>query len=225
MPRGRHVLDPVDVILDDPLGLERVRIEAGSRVELLVRPRIPELRAIFSDGGFSHAGGARAVLRRSSGFELHSVREYQEGEPLRAVHWPSTARRGRLMVKELDDTSRDDVVIVLDQDPVGVAVGPGGSSFDVMVRAAGALARAHVARGRKVALVRTELAATVTRVRSAAGDWQSALDVLAAVEPCPGRSLRAVIADPADAGSARAGARRRHERRRRGRRRARGTAA
>ena len=28
------------------------------------------------------------------------MREYEEGESLRKVHWPSTARRGQLMVKD-----------------------------------------------------------------------------------------------------------------------------
>ena len=43
--------------------------------------------------------GRRLLMRRPSGFDLHSVRDYQQGESLRRVHWPTTARRGHLMVE------------------------------------------------------------------------------------------------------------------------------
>ena len=45
-----------------------------------------------------------------------SVREYERGESLRKVHWPTTARRGQLMVKELEDSPRDEIAVVLDAD-------------------------------------------------------------------------------------------------------------
>ena len=60
------------------------------------------------------ATGAACLLQRPSGFDLHSVRDYVEGDSLRKVHWRSTARRGQLMVKELEDSPRDDVAVVLD---------------------------------------------------------------------------------------------------------------
>ncbi len=44
------------------------------------------------------------------------MREYVEGESLRKVHWPSTAHRGQLMVKELEDAPRDEVAVLLDGD-------------------------------------------------------------------------------------------------------------
>jgi uncharacterized protein (DUF58 family) len=136
------------------------------------------------------------LLRRPSGFELHAVREYQDGEPLRAVHWPTTARHGRLMVKELDDAPRDDVVVVLDADPDGVAGEPGSSSFDAAVRAAGAIVRAHAARGRRAALVLTGVEADVVRIRSLEREWALVLDALSTIEPRPGPPLAAVLVDP-----------------------------
>lgn len=196
VPRGRYVLDPLRVVLSDPLGLEEVRLAAGSAVELLVRPRVPELDAIMGDGALRGAGGARGLLHRSSGFDLHAVRAYEPGEPLRAVHWPSTARRDELMVKELDDAPRDDVVVVLDADTAGVTGARGSSSLDAAVRAAGAIVRANLARGRRTALVVAAPDAQVVRSRSLDRDWPEVLDVLAAVEARPGVSLRATLADP-----------------------------
>ena len=74
----------------------------------------PELGTLFTETGARGEGGRRAHVRLPSGLELHGVREYVEGEPLRAVHWPTSARRGTLMVRELEDAPRDSVAIVLD---------------------------------------------------------------------------------------------------------------
>ena len=100
------------------------------------------------------------------------------------------------MVKELDDAPRDDVVVVLDTDPAGVAGARGSSSFDVAVRAAGAIVRAHAARGRRAALVLTGVEADVVRIRSLEREWGLVLDALSWIEPRAGRSLSAVLADP-----------------------------
>ncbi len=196
VPRGCYTLAPSEIVLEDPLGLERVTVHAGPPLRLTVRPRIVEPAMLFSDGGRREHGGRRARLRSPSGFELHAVREYREGEPLRAVHWASTARRDQLMVKDMDDAPRDDVVVVLDQDPGALAGERGSSSFDAAVRAAGSIVRAHAARGRRVSLLLSGAEPEVVRVRSLERDWAVALDALAAAEPDARVGLASVLADP-----------------------------
>ena len=196
LPRGRHRLEPLDVTLTDPLGLARVEQQVDEPASVLIRPRIPTLTSVFSAHGARDAGAARSRLRRPTGFEIHAVRDYTPGEPLRAVHWPSTARRGRLMVKELDDAPRDDLAIVLDQDPDGVAGPVGQSSFDAAVRAAGALALAHVLWNRRVVLVGTAPVTEDVRIRSVGHDWELALDALATVEPVEGALVDRALRSP-----------------------------
>jgi uncharacterized protein (DUF58 family) len=123
------------------------------------------------------------------------VRDYEHGDSLRKVHWRSTARRGQLMVKELEDSPRDEVAVVLDADPEAVV----GQSFDVQVRAAGSLLLSHVRRGRRAVLVINGARAQQQGVRSAEGDWRQALDLLAAAEPEPGPPLAAVLSDESSA--------------------------
>jgi uncharacterized protein (DUF58 family) len=48
---------------------------------------------------------------------FHRIREYAPGDDLRRVHWPSTARRGQLMVRHLVDTAQAFTVVLLDQRP------------------------------------------------------------------------------------------------------------
>lgn len=196
VPRGCYDLAPARVVLEEPLGLECVSIPAGPSTRLVVRPRTVELTTLFDDGGVREQGGRRARIRSSSGFELHAVRDYRDGEPLRAVHWPSTARRSRLMVKDMDDAPRDDVVVVLDCDPSAVAGERGSSSFDGAVRAAGSIVRAQSIRGHTTALVLAGAGIEIVRVRSLARDWDTALDALAAVETGAGGGLTSVLSDP-----------------------------
>lgn len=199
LPRGCHRLEPLEVVLTDPLGLARIDEQVGEAASILIRPRIPVLTSVFSAHGAREAGAARSRARRPTGFEIHAVRDYAPGEPLRAVHWPSTARRGRLMVKELDDAPRDDLAIVLDQDAEGVAGPAGQSSFDAAVRAAGALALAQVLWNRRVVLVGTAPGTEDVRIRSAGHDWEVALDALATVEPVGGARVDRVLRSPSAA--------------------------
>lgn len=193
LSRGAHALGPLDVTLTDPLGLERVQTSLDDGLVVLIRPRVPTLRSVFSSQGARESGAARSAFRRPSGFEIHAIRDYTPGEPLRAVHWPSTARRGSLMVKELDDAPRDELVIVLDQDADGTAGSADNSSFDAAVRAVGALALAHALWGRRVMIVGSSPAFDPVRVSSGGHDWDVALDALAGVMPVVGARAAGIL--------------------------------
>jgi uncharacterized protein (DUF58 family) len=183
-------------VLEDHLGLEQVVVKPASVEPLLVYPRLPELHDLFVDGA-RRGGGQRYLPRRASGFDFHSVREYEEGESLQKVHWPTTARLGRLMVKDLREAPRDDVVVVLQCERATV-VGPrGDSSFDAQVRVAGGLLRALVGRGRRAAFVLGTRRPEMFRITSLDGDWDAAYAALAAVEPDSELPLDRLLADPA----------------------------
>jgi uncharacterized protein (DUF58 family) len=189
--RGRYEFEGSVAVIEDPFGLERVEQPLESPGALLVYPRLVHLDHLFSEGGTRSHDGRRLLLRRPSGFDLHSVREYEHGDSLRKVHWRSTARRAQLMVKELEDSPRDEVAVVLDADPDAVV----GESFDVQVRAAGSLLLSHIRHGRRAVLVVNGARAEQQGVRSAEHDWRQALDLLAAAEPEQGPPLAAVLAD------------------------------
>ena len=183
--RGRYRIAAARAIFEDPFGLALAEAQLGGETTLLVYPRLVELERLFSQaGGAAHAGG-RVLLRRTAGFDLHSVREYQQGESLRKVHWRTTARRGTLMVKELEDAPHDEVAVLLDADARAVV----GESFDAQVRAAGSILRAHALRGRRTVLTISSSPPESCHVASFGGDWRVALELLAAIEPTGGDPL------------------------------------
>lgn len=110
--RGRYQLGPARVHAVEPFGvLERTWRAAGTD-ELVVRPR-PEplgvaLRPVRRGGDSDVTRGGVAA---SGAMDL-TVREYREGDDLRRVHWPTTARRGELMVRR-DERPEDQRTAVL----------------------------------------------------------------------------------------------------------------
>jgi uncharacterized protein (DUF58 family) len=184
LPRGRYPVEAAAAIVEDPLGLARTETPLDPGAALLVYPRLVELDSLFSEAGRLRQGGRRPLLRRPTGYDLHSVREHVEGESLRAVHWPSTARRGRLMVKELEDAPRDELAVLLD-----CAVG--GEPFEVAVRCAGSVLQAHERRGRRAALVLN------AGPRRSERDFASGLELLAAARPDPAAPVEELLAHEA----------------------------
>jgi hypothetical protein len=87
------------------------------------------------------------------------------------------------MVKELEDSPRDEVAVLLDGDPAAVAGASPDSSFDVAVRVAGSLLLAQVQRGRRCVLVLNTAGREMQAVSSDGPEWQRALELLAAAEP------------------------------------------
>src|SRR5262245_19404586 len=55
--------------------------------------------------------------RAGAGTELFGVREYSPGDSLRRIHWRSTARKGRLVVREFEPPGAPSLAIFLDPSP------------------------------------------------------------------------------------------------------------
>ena len=197
LPRGRYVVESTTAIVEDPFGLARADVPLRAGGAILVYPRLVELEGVFSESGAYGHDGRRLLLRRPSGFDLHSVRPYEQGESLRRVHWKSTARRGELMVKDLEDTPRDEVAVLLDAAADAVVGTPPESTFDVQVRAAGSILLAHARRGRKSLLAVNSAGRDARAVSADDADWRGALEMLAALEATAETPVHALLAEDA----------------------------
>jgi uncharacterized protein (DUF58 family) len=183
VPRGRYRFEETRVVLEDPFWLASAELRLPSTGALLVYPRLVDLGDLFTETGSQRLDGRRLLLRRATGFDLHSVREWHEGESLRMVHWPATAHRSTLMVKEMEDAPRDEIAVLLDA-AAGIDVGEApDSSFETQVRAAGSLIWAHARRGKRAALVVNAASVESHSVGLDESGLRGALEVLAGVEP------------------------------------------
>jgi uncharacterized protein (DUF58 family) len=98
------------------IGLARhtSRARVGSR--LVVLPHYAELGSFPLVDSFLHP--RRTPLEYSSkkgaGIDYYGVREFRSGDPLRHVHWKTTARRGELVVKEFERETGTPLVVLVD---------------------------------------------------------------------------------------------------------------
>jgi len=112
--RGVFPLGPTVLATGDPFGLFPVSRVAHSDASLLVYPMVVDLLAFPGPQGL--LPGGEALRRRTHEVTPNavSVREYAPGDPLHRIHWMSTARRNRLMVKEFELDPLADVWIFVD---------------------------------------------------------------------------------------------------------------
>lgn len=151
--RGRFTLGPVWVSSGDPFGIFRVSRKLTDGTIVVVYPRTVPLPRFGRVPGELPGGAVQGVRVQFSTPNVASVREYHPGDAFNRIHWPTTARTSRLMVREFELDPTADVWIVLDLD-VDVHTGSGlESTEEYAVTAAASLARHLLEQGRAVGLV------------------------------------------------------------------------
>jgi uncharacterized protein (DUF58 family) len=162
--RGLHVLGPAVLRSGDPLGFFRRELRSSNVAEILVYPLLVELPD-YTPSALLQSGGGK-VHRRSAvpTAAVGGVREYTPGDSINVISWTSTARAGRLMVKEFEIDPTADAWIVLDLSgfedevprPTYSSVNPIdwlGSPLEYRIMLANSLAKQVLSLGRSVGLL------------------------------------------------------------------------
>lgn len=150
--RGELQFGPVRLERRDPFGLFLRERQLGEIRTALVHPRVLPMSASRSGRIQGMEGGSadRDVLGSN---QFSTLRDYVIGDELRQVHWRSTARVGKLMVKQLVDNPLPRALLVLDTDPAAYPPNGGGIEFgEEAVDVAASLCAAIVAEGLPVTL-------------------------------------------------------------------------
>jgi uncharacterized protein (DUF58 family) len=146
--RGVYAIGPVRAVVRDPLGVARVERDLGAMARLTVYPRISTLQG-FADlalGARFDVGRERGT-RAGVGLEFLGTRDYRAGDAQRLIHWPTTARAGRLIVMEMEETSEVDAAIFIDLSRRSLRGLGRETTVEYAVRAAASVA-AHLLGGR-----------------------------------------------------------------------------
>jgi uncharacterized protein (DUF58 family) len=116
--RGRFMLGPIELVSSDPFGLfpltKKLPKEFSSHV--VVYPMAVDLPAFQPPVGEQIGGEASRRRTHYVTTNVSGIREYAFGDSFNRVHWPSTARTGRMMVKEFELDPIADVWIILDME-------------------------------------------------------------------------------------------------------------
>ncbi len=112
--RGRYTIGPVRLSCGDPFGIFSVSVEYPEVERVLVLP--PLLPWDPLPGQPSGTGGERYLRARSArqSASAGEVREYLPGDSRKRIHWRTSARQGRLFVKQFDSPAEGDLLIVVD---------------------------------------------------------------------------------------------------------------
>ncbi len=127
--RGEYTLGPLVVRSADPFGLFPYEAEYADRQDVLVYPRVVDLPDYASPSALLAGDTSRRRRSYVLSPEVSSVRDYSAGDSISRIHWPSTARSGKLMVKTFDQGRANEMWVVLDQQ-AETAMGEGTDSTD-----------------------------------------------------------------------------------------------
>jgi hypothetical protein len=114
--RGVFTLGPWSLQITDPFGFFSVTLVHFETESIAVYPQVVQLPHIALPRGLE-TGPSRAHQRtETASVDVAQTRMYQPPDPLRLIHWRSTAHRGELVVRTIDTEISGDLWIVVDLD-------------------------------------------------------------------------------------------------------------
>lgn len=150
--RGLISVGPVRTVRADPVGLVRREVIWTATEEFFIHPRTIGIPSM-STGFIRDLEGNPTRDLSNNDVSFHALREYVPGDERRYIHWKSTARTGKLMVRQFEETRRSHLVVAL-----SLASGDYGSDdeFELAVSVAGSLGARAIRDARTVTVVASE---------------------------------------------------------------------
>lgn len=146
--RGVITVGPMTIGRGDPLGILQRDHTWPEIQHLYVHPVTVALPG-SSAGLLRDLEGATTKTIVDSDLAFHAIRDYVTGDSRRHVHWKSTAKTGKLMVRQYEETRRSRIAIVLDLEQAKYA---SEDEFEMAVSAAASLGLQAVRDGREMVI-------------------------------------------------------------------------
>ncbi len=171
--RGIFPLGPTKLLAGDVFGFFQISLTLPVQKSLLVYPYMVDVHTFPNPPGLLPGGEALRQKAPQVTSNAAGVRDYAPGDALNRIHWASTARRDRLIVKEFELDPRADVWVFCDSfqdvqtalpytaplDIGSLLVEPTGktalppSTEEYVVSVAASLAKYYIMRGRAVGFI------------------------------------------------------------------------
>jgi uncharacterized protein (DUF58 family) len=174
-------IGPISVVRRDPFGLYRRSVALPGSAKVVVHPATATLPPL-SAGFVRDLEGEASRDLTDSDLSFHALREYVAGDDRRHIHWKSSAKTGRFMIRQYEQTRRSRMLIVLDTRREAYA---DDAEFELAVSTSASLGVRALRDSRDVMFVVSRSSVSSTPVRSSRAALQSveAMSVLTSVSP------------------------------------------
>lgn len=112
--RGLHRIGPAVATVGDGFGSRNTQVGLVDATTLLVYPRIVSIQTLELAAGAPLPLIPTRVPLYDDPTRVVGVRDYRPGDPMRRIHWTSSAATGSLQVKQLRPAISRDVVVAVD---------------------------------------------------------------------------------------------------------------
>ena len=151
---GEYRIGPLVLATGDPLGLFRASRTFFQLDTFTVFPRVHPVAALDRLGARPTAAThEHTTPRAGQSLAYLGVREYRPGDDMRRIHWPATARRGALTVKEYERDLVPYFTLFLDLDRRARAGMGRKSTLEYLVRTAASIVWTATTRGDVVQVI------------------------------------------------------------------------
>jgi hypothetical protein len=147
--RAVIVAGPAVSVRGDQLGLLRRTVRWTDPVELFVHPVTTRL-APSAAGLVRDLEGEITKKITNNDISFHALREYQQGDDTRYVHWRTSARTGQLMVRQFEETRRSQLTVMHSADRSAYA---SEEEFELAVSITGSIGAQVLRDGTKLSVV------------------------------------------------------------------------
>lgn len=111
--RGIFNTENVTLIGGDLLNLSNVSEALPVNMTLVVYPGIVDLDEMFKPVNLIQSDNTVKRWIIDDPFMFSGIREHDPSDPMNRIHWPATAKCGRLMVRKNEFTSRQNLTVIL----------------------------------------------------------------------------------------------------------------
>jgi len=188
--RGVFGIGPLEVRREFPLGLFKNRRLIDERCSIKIYPHLYPNRGFhLVAGGTRERVGLNTIDKSGLSNDFFGVREYRPGDSRRLIHWKSTARQQKLMVKELEMPADLDLTAVIDLDRAAWSGDEKYNTFEYAVKIVGAVSEEVLAKGYGLRIVALGDGRQQLEAKGGRREFPRVLDFLAGLKQTGSRPI------------------------------------
>jgi uncharacterized protein (DUF58 family) len=188
--RGVFGIGPLEVRREFPLGLFKNRRIVDERCFIRIYPHLYPNRGFhLVAGGTRERVGLNTIDKSGLSNDFFGVREYRPGDSRRLIHWKSTARQQKLMVKELEMPADLDLTAVIDLDSAAWSGDEKYNTFEYSVKIVGAVSEEVLAKGYGLRIIAMGDGRQELEAKGGRREFPRVLDFLAGLKQAGSRPI------------------------------------